>query len=177
MSAWAAALIGVGGTLAGAALGGWFTYASERERWFRDQSSRWADERRRIYAEVIVQCNYIAIDAQANLLDKEGATFRDWIDELRPARNQLRILIADLELIGSDVDADAAHDLLESAEMLVAKAVQDPDAPALPALKDWRDALDDFKRQARAGLHLTPPARSSIGLPRRRRGSRSTGTG
>lgn len=158
MDAWAAALIGVGGTLAGGAL----SYVTEHARWKREQGSRWTDERRALYAQVIVECEYVVHDALGNLIDKELITFGDLDRELRPVRDRLRPLIADLELIGTEDDAAAASDLMASAERLLGKAVKNPDAPAMPAWREWEEALADFRRRARAGLHLSP---RSVSLP------------
>jgi hypothetical protein len=155
VSEWAVALIGVGGTLAGAAVGGALAYASDRARWTREQSSRWADERRAAYAKVIVECEYVVYDALSNLLDKENLTYGDVAGELRPVQDRLRPLIADLELIGTTDDAKAARELSIAAQKLLNTAIRDPDAPAMPGWNAWETELTKFKEQARKGLHLT----------------------
>lgn len=170
MDDWAAALVGIGGTLAG----GTFGYITEHARWKREQHSRWAEERRALYSKVIAECEYVVTDSLVNLLEKDDLTIGDLIWELRPVQGRVRPLIAELELIGTEEDADAAQRLLESAQTLLQRAVTKPDAPAMPAWEEWGKALDEFKRRARVGLHLSRPSVSlSVSLGRRLRSVRA----
>jgi hypothetical protein len=153
VSDWAVALIGVGGTLAGTAVGGLIGMLTERARWEREQSARWADERRALYSKVIGECEHVVEEITFGK-PLEGRTLGEIIDDLRPVRERLRPLIADLELIGSDEDAVAARALFQAAERFMTAAITDPDAPARPTMDLWTTALTDFRRQARSGLHL-----------------------
>ncbi|HLK15164.1 MAG TPA: hypothetical protein VKT78_10190 [Fimbriimonadaceae bacterium] len=159
MDEWAA-LIGVGGTLAGAALVGFLGQRNEHARWEREQDARWADDRRALYSKVIAECDHVANEVRSRLLTERRdqlITFGELLAELRPSQDRLRPLIAELELIGTDDDAEAAQQLLFSAETLLQRAIRNPDEVAEPGLREWADARAEFRRRARSGLHLAGP--------------------
>ena len=153
MGDWAVALIGVGGTLAGTAVGGLLGYVADRTRWNRERDARWVDARLALYSKVIVECQYVVNEVTFGK-PLDGRTYGELLRDLRPVNERLRPLLADLELIGTKQDAEAASELFESAQSFMNYALRNPDAPALPALEEWTAALATFRARARAGLHL-----------------------
>jgi hypothetical protein len=151
VSAWAAAVIGVVGTLVGTALGGLIAGLNEKSRWKREQAARWSDERRILYSQVIAACEDV-VEVTWTL---EKPTYRDVHNALKDPTERLRGHVAELELVGTENDATAARELLATARSVLTAAVRDPEAPAQPLIEKWVAAREKFRQQARRGLHLT----------------------
>jgi hypothetical protein len=151
MGDWATALVGVGGTLFGVGVGGVVSALGERARWRREQRGRWVSDRRDLYTRVLFECEYIVNEVTFGK-PLEGRTFGEIIGDLRPVEERLRPLVLDLELIGTDADAESARALQAAAKRFMSFALANPDATARPAWDEWSDAIAEFKRTARAGL-------------------------
>jgi hypothetical protein len=153
-AAWAA-VIGIGGTLLGTITGGLLAIFNDSRKWKRDQHARWASERRALYAAVIAECEHVVEEITFGK-SLEGRTLGQINDDIAPVWKRLQLLIADLELIGTDEDAAAARALFSKATRFMEHALRSPDAPVAVALEEWSSGLADFRRRARAGfcLHL-----------------------
>ena len=154
-------------TLAGVALGWLLTQLTERQRWRREDRTRWAADRRRLYARFLSSAvrayrrtrASAAWETQKPKVPK-GQTPADLADEFLTNSRRMDDAAAEIRLVAGDAAILAVMDEmveLVAYAMILFQDRADPDAGGplwRQADQQWAAARSKFEAAARKDLHL-----------------------
>ncbi len=147
------ALAAIGGT----AVGGFITWAVERSRWNRQQSVRWDETRRTVYAETLVTLEgleghvYSAYRSRQVKAGSEAKDLKSCLDDL----DKLRASSAEIDIVSSGKIAKLARDQkMLSSDLITLAAFEEDRDRWDDKLQEWRDNYFAFIKEIRQELNI-----------------------